>query len=713
MFENETARCRHWLVFCPMLAMAAVVVFCEPILAQQPQATEKRLVGAAEPADQRHASRTFSIQFEDVEHIRVALAAMFDGDISLQIDQRANALKVTAAEDTLADIAAVVGELDAADAPTRIALLYLKNIDPRMAHRILVASTEGTSVQPRTIAVDVERGLLIVRGEPEHVEFAKRLVRNLDAHSNALLKSADTKAKKPQAGIKLSSLQRELVAAVERVSAAVVRLESGGLNGSGVVIDASGLILTHGHHTLGVRDSVTVHFRDGTAANAVIEAIYRGNGSDYSIARITELGHWPAASLEQSETLSRNGVCFHLGWPGSLVVAGSPEEQQPMLLMRLGEIVDFDAAFVRASCKIVPGDSGAPLFTLEGKVIGIATSSSCQENAVGIWTRVSVVTRGPLSAIATPAASKLEFSATNDASVLSKSFHETAQAALSSTVEVVLDGEPVALGIVVEPKMILTKRSEVSSLDGKALGELQCRLPDGSLAQASIVGENHDYDLALLRCDGCRFEPVVFGDVDARAGNVVGSVQPGSRPVPGVISRSGSFGIRPMQGNLGLPTAERGGQLIVEKTGPIKDVPFDLAEMTLVGEAIRFGDVITHVESKAVLNRASYVAIAKDCVGGDRLRLTVSRDGRVFDVNVPTSAAHPPVALRFPVSYRFTGFPEIISHDAVVDRTHCGGPIIDIEGKVIGMNIARTDRHQMAAVPGFALLKLIDRMLDT
>jgi len=41
------------------------------------------------------------------------------------------------------------------------------------------------------------------------------------------------------------------------------------------------------------------------------------------------------------------------------------------------------------------------------------------------------------------------------------------------------------------------------------------------------------------------------------------------------------------------------------------------------------------------------------------------------------------------LSKRRTGFPHILQHDSVVKPRECGGPVVDLDGKVIGINICR------------------------
>src|SRR5438034_10391905 len=59
------------------------------------------------------------------------------------------------------------------------------------------------------------------------------------------------------------------------------------------------------------------------------------------------------------------------------------------------------------------------------------------------------------------------------------------------------------------------------------------------------------------------------------------------------------------------------------------------------------------------------------------------------------------------LSSRRNGYPSILQHDSVVKPTDCGGPIVDLDGKVIGINICRAGRVESWAVPAEAIQPLL------
>jgi serine protease Do len=59
------------------------------------------------------------------------------------------------------------------------------------------------------------------------------------------------------------------------------------------------------------------------------------------------------------------------------------------------------------------------------------------------------------------------------------------------------------------------------------------------------------------------------------------------------------------------------------------------------------------------------------------------------------------------LSGRRTGFPVFLQHDTVIKPIDCGGPLVDLDGKVIGVNIARAGRVESYAIPSEAVLPLM------
>src|SRR4029077_19551483 len=74
----------------------------------------------------------------------------------------------------------------------------------------------------------------------------------------------------------------------------------------------------------------------------------------------------------------------------------------------------------------------------------------------------------------------------------------------------------------------------------------------------------------------------------------------------------------------------------------------------------------------------------------------------------PQGGGNPQDKMGSKLSDRRGGFPSILQHDTVVQPQDCGGPVIDLDGKAVGINIARAGRTETYAIPSEAILGLLD-----
>lgn len=137
-------------------------------------------------------------------------------------------------------------------------------------------------------------------------------------------------------------------------------------SGSGVIVQKDGLILTAAHVTAATGDDLVIVFPDGKRASG--KALGANRGTDAGLAKITDEGDWPAVEMGSSDRMRLGDWCIAMGHPG-----GFNYERRPPV--RAGRIWrrDSDGA-IFSSCPLIGGDSGGPLFDLEGRVIGINSS---------------------------------------------------------------------------------------------------------------------------------------------------------------------------------------------------------------------------------------------------------------------------------------------------------------------------------------------------
>lgn len=136
--------------------------------------------------------------------------------------------------------------------------------------------------------------------------------------------------------------------------------------GSGVIINEDGLIMTAGHVTEAAGKELTIIFPDGRSVKG--ESLGANRTRDAGLARITEEGKWPFAKIGDSKNAKLGEWLIAMGHPGGYDLNRSPP-------IRLGRLISSGSmGMLRTDCTLVGGDSGGPLFNLEGEVIGIHSS---------------------------------------------------------------------------------------------------------------------------------------------------------------------------------------------------------------------------------------------------------------------------------------------------------------------------------------------------
>lgn len=165
----------------------------------------------------------------------------------------------------------------------------------------------------------------------------------------------------------LKKLQTSINKVVQKAQPATVSIFSAknGASGSGVIVSSDGLILTAGHVVRGAEE-MTVIFSDGKQAHAkVLGANYT---RDSAMLQITDQGSWPYVSLGHSKGLQTGDLVIALGHAGGY----DPVRSAPV---RFGRVISTSPnGFFNTNCTLIGGDSGGPLFDLNGRLIAIHSS---------------------------------------------------------------------------------------------------------------------------------------------------------------------------------------------------------------------------------------------------------------------------------------------------------------------------------------------------
>lgn len=168
----------------------------------------------------------------------------------------------------------------------------------------------------------------------------------------------------PNSVADLKAIQTHVTRLVPPLSACTVNLKIGRAQGSGVIVSPQGHVLTAAHVSGQPGNDVTITTRDGKRFQGI--SLGRNTMLDASMVKIqSERTDWPYCPLARQP--ARPGDwCLVLGHPGGY-------QRERGAVLRLGRVIVHNDWLIQSDCELVGGDSGGPLFNMQGEVIGINT----------------------------------------------------------------------------------------------------------------------------------------------------------------------------------------------------------------------------------------------------------------------------------------------------------------------------------------------------
>jgi serine protease Do len=281
-------------------------------------------------------------------------------------------------------------------------------------------------------------------------------------------------------------------------------------------------------------------------------------------------------------------------------------------------------------------------------------------------------------------------------------FRDVVAPASKSTVRVLCDGKDTALGTIVGPDgWILTKANDLK-------GTITCKLRDGRTFAARLAGKHERHDLALLKIEATGLTPALFADsINAGVASWVACPGMGADPVAfGVVSvatRNVPNGGGPIMsanpGYLGVALAQDTTGVRISQIMP--KTPAEEA-------GLKVDDVVLTLAGKKVSEPQEFIGGMQQFRPGDVVTLKIMRDNKEQDVKAklgkkPPSRGDIQNNMGSKLSSRRSGYPTILQFDGVILPTDCGGPVVNLDGKVIGITISRAGRTENWAVPSEAI----------
>jgi serine protease Do len=289
-----------------------------------------------------------------------------------------------------------------------------------------------------------------------------------------------------------------------------------------------------------------------------------------------------------------------------------------------------------------------------------------------------------------------------------RAFKPVSDATRSAIVKFNVDGATVALGAVMDANgLALTKASELKP------GKLTCWLASEKEVAAEVLAVDEDEDVALVRVHGRGLKAMQWGTEDVVVGQW--AITPGVAETPhavGIISAL-PHRIRPQRAFIGIRFDIR---TAVPRIDEVRE------GFSAEQAGLKPGDVIVAVNGTSVTNREAVVEMLREFREGQTVKLRLQRGDQEFaaDVKMMAPSADPagdwfwsnevPSRLTGEVSHRAQGFEKALEHDTVLQPWLCGGPLVNLEGKGIGLNIARASRVTTYALPAGLVKRLFENL---
>ena len=258
----------------------------------------------------------------------------------------------------------------------------------------------------------------------------------------------------------------------------------------------------------------------------------------------------------------------------------------------------------------------------------------------------------------------------------------------------------IAYGISLGEEKLLTKASEIVQKRG-----LYTANREQVALNALIVGVYEDHDLAVLQVPGLKAPIVEWADAgNLSEGAFLSAIRPdGEAQAMGVLSVRERSLKSIDQGFLGIEmdTLETGKGVRVK----------NVVEGSAAGEVgIRQNDIIVKIEGQEIQGFYELSTKLRRLRNGGQPEIELLRNGEILKVK-PTLKGR---EIREGVSRRLEqmdrmsggqsrvrgGFGNVIQSDMELEVEDAGLPIVDLDGRIIGMGIARAGRISTLILPG-------------
>ena len=287
-------------------------------------------------------------------------------------------------------------------------------------------------------------------------------------------------------------------------------------------------------------------------------------------------------------------------------------------------------------------------------------------------------------------------------------FEPISRATRDSVVKLDLNGNTVALAAVIDASgLAVTKASEIQE------GKLTAWLATGKEVGVQLIAKDEENDLALVKVNAKNLKPIQWATDETSVGQWV--VTPGIAETPQAV---GIVSVPPRK----IPPPRAFIGVVLDFKSPEAKIAQIMAGLGAEAAGLKPGDVVLKVNDSPVKEGQELVKTLRQFREGQSVKLRVQRGEEEFDATIKMMAPKPEGGGRgfdraarmnqmgSVTSQRAEGFDLAIQHDTVLQNWQCGGPLMNLDGKAVGLNIARAGRVASYALPSRVVRPAIARL---
>jgi serine protease Do len=266
-----------------------------------------------------------------------------------------------------------------------------------------------------------------------------------------------------------------------------------------------------------------------------------------------------------------------------------------------------------------------------------------------------------------------------------------------------------AYGTVIgDGRQVLTKWSEVAN----AASTLVVDGPNREAHDAKLIGVYEEEDLAILEIDGGALKPIAWSNDKPPLGAFLVAPQPDGRPAAfGVVSV--------LERNLReTDLAFLGIGSDLEHKGPGVKISEVQPNTGAAAAGLKQGDVVLMVKERPISGLMELKSALTGTKPGETVPLRVrSNDGeKTIGVTLSKRPELPKIynprleqmeRMGGKISRVRDSFTQVLQSDMRPSPDQIGGPVVDLEGRVIGITVARADRTRSFIMPSAAVVKML------